>query len=129
MDFPAELKYSRSHEWVRLGDDDLATLGISDFAQDQLGDVVYIELPEVGRTLHAEQAFGSIESVKAVSELVSPLSGEVVEVNEELVDSPEIVNEDPYGSGWMIIIRLEDKSELKELLAAENYQAFVEEEG
>ncbi|HOQ30336.1 MAG TPA: glycine cleavage system protein GcvH, partial [Armatimonadota bacterium] len=92
-------------------------------------DVVYIELPEVGRTLQQEETFGSIESVKAVSELLAPVSGEVVEVNEELLDTPETVNEDPYSAGWMIIVRMDDPSEVKDLLTAEQYQAFVEEEG
>lgn len=128
MNLPPELKYSKSHEWVRV-EDDLATIGITDYAQDQLGDVVYIELPDVGRTIHQEESFGSVESVKAVSELLAPVSGEIVEVNEELVDTPETVNEDPYTTGWAIIVRMDDPSEVKELLTAEQYQAFVEEEG
>ncbi len=126
MEFPAELKYSDSHEWVRI-DGDSATIGITDFAQDQLGEVVYIELPEPGRILHKGDSFGSIESVKAVSDLVAPLGGEVIEVNEELVDAPETVNEDPFGTGWMIILRLDDPSEVAELMAVDRYQAFVEE--
>jgi glycine cleavage system H protein len=128
MNLPPELRYAKSHEWVRV-EGDLATIGITDYAQDQLGDVVYIELPEVGRTLQQEETFGSIESVKAVSELLAPVSGEVVEVNEELLDTPETVNEDPYSAGWMIIVRMDDPSEVKDLLTAEQYQAFVEEEG
>ncbi len=128
MNLPPELKYAKSHEWVRV-EGDLATIGITDYAQDQLGDVVYIELPEVGRTLQQEEAFGSVESVKAVSELLAPVGGEVVEVNEELLDTPETVNEDPYSAGWMIIVRMDDPSEVKDLLTAEQYQAFVEEEG
>ncbi|HHX41260.1 MAG TPA: glycine cleavage system protein GcvH [Armatimonadetes bacterium] len=128
MNLPPELKYAKSHEWVRV-EGDLATIGITDYAQDQLGDVVYIELPEVGRTLQQEEAFGSVESVKAVSELLAPVGGEVVEVNEELVDTPETVNEDPYTAGWMIIVRMDDPGEVRDLLTAEQYQAFVEEEG
>ena len=128
MNLPPELRYAKSHEWVRV-EGDLATIGITDYAQDQLGDVVYIELPEVGRTLQQEETFGSIESVKAVSELLAPVSGEVVEVNEELLDTPETVNEDPYSAGWMIIVRMDDPGEVRDLLTAEQYQAFVEEEG
>ena len=128
MNLPSDLKYSRSHEWVRV-EEDLATIGITDYAQDQLGDVVYIELPDVGRALHQEESFGSVESVKAVSDLIAPVSGEVVEVNEQLVDAPETVNEEPYTAGWMVIVRLEDASEVSELLTAEQYQAFLESEG
>jgi len=128
MNLPPELRYAKSHEWVRV-EGDLATIGITDYAQDQLGDVVYIELPEVGRTLQQEETFGSVESVKAVSELLAPVGGEVVEVNEELVDTPETVNEDPYTAGWMIIVRMDDPGEVRDLLTAEQYQAFVEEEG
>ena len=128
MNLPPELKYSKSHEWVRV-EDDLATIGITDYAQDQLGDVVYIELPDAGRTIHQDEEFGSVESVKAVSPLIAPVGGEVVEVNEQLVDAPETVNEEPYTSGWMVIVRLEDPSEVKDLLTAEQYQAFCESEG
>ncbi|MDH7569465.1 MAG: glycine cleavage system protein GcvH [Armatimonadota bacterium] len=128
MNLPQDLKYAKSHEWVRV-QDDLATIGITDFAQEQLGEVVYLELPEVGRLLHQDESFGSIESVKAVSDLVSPVSGEIVEVNDELVDTPEAVNEDPYGAGWMVVVRLDDPGELDELMSADAYQAFLEEEG
>lgn len=127
MNLPADLKYSKSHEWVRV-DGNLATVGITDFAQDQLGDIVYIELPETGRLIHQDESFGSIESVKAVSDLISPVSGEIVEVNEELVDTPETVNEEPYAAGWLIIVKLDDPAEVKELLSPEEYQAFQEEE-
>ena len=128
MNLPADVKYSRSHEWVRI-EEDLATIGITDYAQDQLGDVVYIELPDVGRTLHQDESFGSVESVKAVSDLIAAVSGEIVEINEQLVDAPETVNEEPYTAGWMVIVRLEDPSEVGDLLDAEQYRAFVESEG
>lgn len=128
MNIPVDLRYSRSHEWVRL-DDNLATIGITDYAQNQLGDVVYIELPEAGHLVHQNEPFGSIESVKAVSDLISPVTGEVVEVNEELADAPETVNEDPYTAGWMIVVRLDDPNEVKDLLSAAEYRAFLEEEG
>jgi len=127
MSFPPDLKYSKSHEWVRV-EGDLATVGITDYAQDQLGDVVYLELPEPGRIIHQDESFGSIESVKAVSDLISPVSGEVVEVNDELVDAPETVNEDPYTSGWMVIVRMDDPNEVKELMSVSEYQAFLEED-
>lgn len=126
MNLPTDIKYSKSHEWVRV-EGDLATIGITDYAQEQLGEVVYIDLPQTGRIIHQDESFGSVESVKTVSDLIAPVSGEIVEVNEELVDSPETVNEDPYTAGWMIIVRMEDPSELKDLLSAEEYQAFIEE--
>ena len=124
MEFPAELKYSKSHEWIRL-DSNLATIGITDYAQGELGDIVYCDLPEVGRTIHHEEVFGSVESVKAVSDLYSPLTGEVTEINEEAIDSPEIINEEPYGSGWMIIVKVEDMNEYESLLSAEQYEEFI----
>lgn len=127
MNVPPELKYSKSHEWVRV-EGDKATIGISDHAQDQLGDIVYVELPEVGRTIHQDESFGSVESVKAVSDLVCPVSGEIVEVNEALVDVPEKINEAPYTSGWMLVVKMEDAGEVNDLLSAEEYQQFLEEE-
>ena len=128
MNLPADAKYSKSHEWVRV-EGDLATVGITDYAQAQLVKSFYIELPQTGRLVHQDESFGSVESVKAVSDLISPVSGEIVEVNEELVDSPETVNEDPYTAGWMVIIRMDEPGELNDLLSAEEYQAFTEEEG
>ncbi|MDQ2730842.1 MAG: glycine cleavage system protein GcvH [Armatimonadota bacterium] len=124
MEHPAELKYSKSHEWVRL-DGNLATIGITDYAQNELGDIVYCDLPEVGRTIHHEEVFGSVESVKAVSDLYSPVTGEVTEINEEAIDSPELINEDPYTSGWMMIIALEDMHDVEALLTAEQYDEFI----
>jgi len=125
--YPEDLKYSQSHEWVRA-EDDLATIGITDFAAEELGDIVNIELPEVGTTLSAGQSFGSIDSVKAASELISPVSGEVVEVNEDLESTPELVNQEPFSSGWMIIVKMEDPSEVDLLMTSEEYEHFIEAE-
>jgi glycine cleavage system H protein len=124
--YPADLKYDREHEWVRV-EGDVAVIGISHFAQDQLGEVVYVDLPSAGDEMIAGETFGEIESVKSVSELFAPVSGEIVEVNSSLGDTPEIVNSDPHGSGWMIKVRLDDASELDALLSAEDYDAFITE--
>lgn len=124
---PDDLRYQPSHEWCRL-EGDLATIGITDFAQDQLGDVVYIELPAVGDTVTFDEAFGAIESVKAASDLVCPVSGEVVAVNAALDDSQEVVNTDPFGAGWMIQVKLSDPSEVDRLLDAAAYLAVCESE-
>ncbi|MDO3380161.1 glycine cleavage system protein GcvH [Geoalkalibacter halelectricus] len=126
MEFPEDLKYTEEHEWV-LVEDELVTVGITDFAQDSLGDVVFVELPEVGVKVEAGKAFGVVESVKAVSDIYSPVTGEVVEVNEELPETPEILNTSPYEDGWMVKIRLSDPGELDELLDAESYREFIEE--
>lgn len=124
MNFPKELKYSGSHEWV-IVEDGTATVGISDFAQDALGDVVFINLPEEGDEVVAGEAFGDVESVKAVSDLVSPVTGTIAAINEELLDAPEKLNEDPYGA-W--IIKVENVEETEELMDAEAYEAFCKEE-
>jgi glycine cleavage system H protein len=124
LNVPEELSYTRTHEWMKR-EGDIATVGITDHAQDELGDVVFIELPEEGATFSAGDSFGTIESVKAVSDLYAPVGGEVVEVNETLNDSPERVNEDPYGGGWMIKLRI---SEEGDLLSAGEYEKVVEEE-
>ncbi len=124
MNIPAELEYTKTHEWVRR-EGDVATVGITDHAQEELGDVVFIELPEEGASFDAGDSFGTIESVKAVSDLYAPVGGEVVEVNETLNDSPERVNEDPYGGGWMIRLRISDEGEL---LSADEYEQLLEEE-
>jgi glycine cleavage system H protein len=121
---PEELQYTRSHEWVRT-EDDTATIGITDYAQEELGDIVYVELPEEGDTFDAGDSFGSIESVKAVSDLYTPVGGEVVEVNEALNDSPEKINEDPYGDGWIVKLRVSDEGDL---LSASDYEQLLEEE-
>ncbi|MCX6365986.1 MAG: glycine cleavage system protein GcvH [Armatimonadetes bacterium] len=125
---PSELKYSKSHEWVKV-EGDIATIGITDHAQEELGDIVYVELPEVGRVLAYDDVFGNVESVKAVSELYSPLAGEVVEVNETLVDDPAnngaLINSMPYEDGWMLKIRVSDPDALAELLDAEGYKSEI----
>jgi glycine cleavage system H protein len=121
---PQELQYTRSHEWVRT-EGDTATVGITDHAQDELGDIVYVELPEAGATFDAGDSFGTVESVKAVSDLYAPVGGEVVEVNEALGDNPEKINEDPYGEGWIIKLRVSDEGDL---LSASDYEQFLEEE-
>jgi glycine cleavage system H protein len=121
---PEELQYTRSHEWVRT-EGDTATVGITDYAQDELGDIVFVELPEEGATFDAGDSFGAVESVKAVSDLYTPVGGEVVEVNEALNDSPEKINEDPYGEGWIIKLRVSDEGNL---LSASDYEQFIEEE-
>lgn len=120
------LKYSKDHEWV-LVEGNKVKIGISDHAQDALGDVVFVELPEEGDEVTANESFGTVESVKAVSDVYSPVSGKVVESNEALLDSPELINSDPYGEGWMIVVELEDESELDGLLSAEEYEAFLKE--
>ena len=125
MNFPAELKYSKSHEWLKE-EDGVSVIGISDFAQDALGDVVFVNLPEVGDDAAAGDAFGDVDSVKAVSDLISPVSGTVCEVNEDLLDQPELLNEDPYGT-W--IIKVENVTDTEELLDAAAYEAFCAEEG
>ena len=125
MEFDPTCKYSEEHEWIRAeGDEGL--LGISDYAQDQLSDVVYVELPEVGDTFEQGDIFATVESVKAASDVYLPVSGEILEVNEELEDSPELVNKDPYGEAWFVRLSFADASELDELMDAEAYQAFVE---
>jgi glycine cleavage system H protein len=125
LSVPEELQYTRSHEWVRT-EGDTATIGITDHAQDELGDVVFVELPEVGATFDAGDSFGTVESVKAVSDLYTPVGGEVVEVNEALNDSPEKINEDPYGEGWIVKLNVSDEG--SGLLSASDYEQFVEEE-
>ena len=125
MNYPVDLQYSKSHEWVRM-DGDVAVIGISDFAQDALGDVVFINLPQEGDECTASEAFGDVESVKAVSDLVSPVSGTVCAVNEDLLDAPELLNQDPYGA-W--IIKVENITDTEELLDAAAYEAFCAAEG
>ncbi len=126
MAVPAELKYSRSHEWVRV-EGDTALVGITDHAQAELGDITYLELPETGRMLAEDEIFGTVESVKAVSDLYSPLSGEVVEVNSEITDAAETINQDAYGAGWMIRIKMSNPEELDHLLSAEQYEQLIRE--
>ena len=123
--YPEDRRYTKEHEWVKA-DGERARVGITDYAQNQLGDVVYLELPEKGRLLKAGETFGTVESVKAVSELYAPVAGEVVEVNAELVASPEAINTDPHGAGWMIAIKPADAGSIGTLLDAKAYQALVE---
>ena len=124
MDYPTNYRYTREHEWLRL-DGEIATVGITHHAQDQLGDVVFVELPEVGAKLQAEGAFGAVESVKAVSDIYSPLSGDVTEVNESLIDAPERINEDPHGDGWLIRMTVFDRSEIEKLMTSGQYAEYV----
>ncbi len=124
MNIPDDLLYTEEHEWVRV-DGNVATFGITDYAQSELGDIVYVELPNVGDKTKQMEPFGTIEAVKAVSDLYAPLTGKVVEVNEALADSPDLVNKDPYGEGWMIRVEIADPSELEKLLSADDYKQVI----
>jgi glycine cleavage system H protein len=126
MNTPKELRYSEEHEWVKV-EGEKARVGITDFAQSELGDIVFVELPEVGDEITANEPFGSVESVKTVSELYAPISGKVVEINEDLNDSPEFVNESPYEKAWMIVIEPSDSSEVEKLMTAEQYEEMTKE--
>lgn len=125
MNYPADLKYTKEHEWVRAESGTLMVVGITEFAANELGDVVFVELPNVGDEVAATEQFGEIESVKAVSELYSPVSGAVVERNEKLADTPEMVNESAYEAGWMIKVEISDKSQLDALMSADEYEKFL----
>ena len=127
MDFPDDLKYSRSHEWVRREGGE-AVVGVTDYAQEELGDIVYVELPQEWEDVEKETAFGVVESVKATEDLYSPVSGKVIEVNTPLDDAPEVMNEDPYGDGWLIRLKMTDPQEFEELMTAAQYRAYVEAE-
>ncbi|MBI3584639.1 MAG: glycine cleavage system protein GcvH [Nitrospinae bacterium] len=127
MDFPDGLLYTKEHEWVKV-ENGKAKIGITDYAQHELGDIVFVELPEVGSGVVAMEPFGVVESVKTVSDLYSPVSGEIVGVNSELEAAPEVVNTSPYDKGWMVEVAMSDKNELKELLSADEYTKYVEEE-
>ena len=124
MNVPGELKYTKDHEWIRI-EGDLAYVGITDFAQGELGDIVFCEIETVGETLDKEDVFGTIEAVKTVSDLFMPLRGEILEVNPLLEESPDVVNKDPYGKGWMVKVKIADPSEAVELLSAEQYTALL----
>ena len=124
MSAPTDLRYTRDHEWVRI-DGEEATVGITQYAADQLGDIVFVELPDVGRALEAAKPFGVVESVKAVSDLFAPLAGEVSATNDALTNGPELVNSDPYGEGWMVKLRIGDDADLEDLLDADAYDALV----
>jgi len=125
MNTPENLKYTKDHEWVKI-DGDTATIGITDFAQSELGDIVYVEVETVGETLDKDEVFGTVEAVKTVSDLYLPLSGEILEFNEELEDEPEMVNEAPYEQGWMVKIKIQNQDEVKELMDAETYKTHIE---
>lgn len=127
MNFPEDLRYTKDHEWAR-SKGGRVTVGITEFAQNQLGDIVYVELPDVGEQVTKGEAFGVVESTKAVSDLYAPLSGKVVEINSPLIDAPEGINEDPYGEGWMIVVEPSNPKELDELLDAKAYTALVAEQ-
>lgn len=127
MEFPEGLKYSKEHEWV-LVEGEIATIGITEYAQEELGDVVYVELPEVGEKIVKDDPFGAVESVKAVSDIYAPVSGVVIEVNDALPDSPETINEDPYGDGWMAKVEMSDPEDLKDLMNADEYAEYVEQQ-
>ena len=124
MNIPAELKYTKDHEWVRV-EGDIATVGITDFAQGELGDIVYVEVETVDENLDAEEVFGTVEAVKTVSDLFLPVSGEIIEFNESLEDEPETVNTDPYGDGWMVKVKMSDASEVEGLMSADEYKALI----
>lgn len=124
MNIPKDLRYSKDHEWIRI-EGDTATIGITDFAQGELGDIVFVDIETEGDTLDAEEVFGTVEAVKAVSDLFMPVAGEVIEVNSEIADNPTAVNEDPYNSGWMIKVKLSDPSEAETLLDAAGYEALI----
>jgi len=124
MNVPAELKYTKDHEWIKI-DGNVATIGITDFAQGELGDIVYVEIETDGEELGGEEVFGTVEAVKTVSDLFMPMAGEVIEVNEALEENPVLVNEDPYGEGWMIKVKFEDASAVSELLDASAYQELI----
>lgn len=124
MNIPANLKYTKDHEWVSI-DGDVATVGITDFAQKELGDIVYVEVETLDQTLAKDEVFGTVEAVKTVSDLFLPLSGEIIEFNEELESAPESVNSDPYGAGWMIKVKISDLAELDSLLSSESYKELI----
>lgn len=124
MNIPADLKYTKEHEWVKI-EDNLAIVGVTDYAQGELGDIVFVELPAVGDSVKAGASFGTIEAVKAVSEIFSPLSGKVAEINELLEDDPMVINSDPYGNGWMIKIEFSDSGEMDSLISSDDYQNII----
>jgi glycine cleavage system H protein len=128
MKFPKKLRYTREHEWVQI-EGSQATVGITDYAQHELGEVVFVELPKVGESVTKDEPFGVVESVKAASDIYAPVSGEVTEANDDLVSSPELLNDDPYGDAWLVRVEMSDKSEVEHLMTAAEYQEYVEEEG
>jgi glycine cleavage system H protein len=126
MENPADLKYSKEHEWVKV-EGDVGVIGVTDFAQKQLTDIVFVELPDKGKKVEKDKQMAVIESVKSVSDVFSPVRGEVIEVNEKLKDNPDVINKDPYGEGWIVKVKIENKDELNDLMSAEDYGKFIEE--
>ena len=125
MNLPADLKYTKEHEWAKI-EGNIATIGVTDFAQSELGDIAWLEMPSVGDETKIGKAFGTIEAVKTVEDLFAPLSGKIIEINSELLDSPEFVNEDPYGKGWIVKLELSDESEIAKLLSPDDYLGMIE---
>jgi len=125
MNYPSELKYTKDHEWLKMVDDKTALIGVTDFAQRELGDIVFVDINTVGKTLNAEEIFGTVEAVKTVSDLFLPVAGKIVEVNNAISNNPELVNNDPYGEGWMAKIEVNDAADLSNLLSAEAYEQMV----
>ena len=125
MNFPEDLYYTNDHEWIRIENDDVAVIGITDFAQSELGDIVFVEIDSLGNEVAKEEVFGTVEAVKTVSELFAPVSGTITEFNEEIESSPEAINDDPYGAGWIIKIKMSDLSEIDQLLTADAYSNMV----
>lgn len=128
VDIPEGLRYTEEHEWALMGEDGIVEIGVTDYAQDALGEIIFVELPNEGEEISMGDPFGGIESTKSVSDLYAPVSGKVVEVNEEVLSSPEIINEDPYGSGWLVRVKPSDPEEYESLMDAEAYRQFLEEE-
>ena len=125
MSIPADLKYTREHEWIKDNGDGTATIGITDFAQGELGDIVFVELEPEGTSFSKDDTFGTVEAVKTVSDLYAPVDGEIVEVNEQLEDEPELVNDDPYGDGWMVKVKFDDADQMDDLLSADEYEEVI----
>lgn len=125
MSIPADLKYTREHEWIKDNGDGTVTIGITDFAQGELGDIVFVELDPEGTEISKDDTFGTVEAVKTVSDLYAPVDGEIIEINEALEDEPESVNDDPYGDGWMVKVKLDDESQLEDLLTSEQYEEVI----
>ena len=125
MSYPTELKYTKDHEWIRVHDDGTATIGITEFAQGELGDIVFVDINETGSVVEKDDTFGSVEAVKTVSELFMPVDAEILEINPELESNPELVNEDPYGAGWMVKVKINNADQLSDLLDAASYQEII----
>lgn len=125
MSYPSELKYTKDHEWIRVHDDGTATIGITEFAQGELGDIVFVDINETGSNVDKDDTFGSVEAVKTVSELFMPVDAEILEINPELESNPELVNEDPYGAGWMVKVKINNADQLNDLLDAASYQEII----